>query len=126
MLDSQGAGSHSLGNLASRVRGSVVHQDHLVRLRDQCHCRANAVQALANPKLFIMGWNYEGEHAWQPMNSSLTAAGTGRWHRIQYLNYPFTALWARTKLGRGCHRLLCFGNQGLYGIPAMLEEVPEL
>lgn len=46
----------------SRIRGSVVHHNHLEGLAEGLHGGENAGQALANPKLFIMGWNDEGEH----------------------------------------------------------------
>src|SRR5258706_851680 len=63
MLDSKGAGSHLLCNLWSRIRGGIVHHNHLVRLGEFFHGRADAAQALANPTLFIMCRDDEGDHS---------------------------------------------------------------
>ena len=92
MLNLQRADPHLLGNLVSRVRGGIIHDDHLVRLRNLVHRRANAAQTFANQTLFIMGWDDEGEHAGLIVNRSTDgqqraqaeaeAAGLGGWLRF--------------------------------------------
>ena len=62
MLDSQGGGSRLPGHLGSGIGGSVIHHDHLVRFGENFHGRADAAQAPANPQLFIMCWDNEGDH----------------------------------------------------------------
>ena len=70
MLDSEGAGSHLLGNLVRRIRGSIINHNHLIRLRDYFHRRANTIQAFPDPSLFIVGENDEGNHSGKTLGIS--------------------------------------------------------
>ena len=62
MFDPNCADAHLPGNPRSRIRRSIIHHNDLEGLRDLFHRRANAGQALANPKLPVMSWNDERKH----------------------------------------------------------------
>ena len=63
MLDSNRASAHLLCNPGSCIRRCVIHHDHFVGLGECCHRRADAAEALTNPKLLIMGGDNEGDHS---------------------------------------------------------------
>jgi hypothetical protein len=62
MLDASRSDLHLFDNPRSSICGRVIHHDHLIRLGYLVHRRTDAVQALANPTLLVMGWDNEGKH----------------------------------------------------------------